>query len=76
MQKKYPALQKPDALEAYKRKWRYMFAYAESGYANAYTALNIWTFARPVCYFTPISCKSMKQLKFTISQCNPVAQGD
>jgi len=47
MQKKYPALQKPDALEAYKRKWRYMFAYAESGYANAYTALNIWTFTRP-----------------------------
>lgn len=48
MQKKYPALQAPEALEAYKRKWRYLFGYAESGFASAYTAVNCWTFSRPV----------------------------
>lgn len=73
MQEKYPALQKPDALEAYKRKWRYMFAYAESGFANAYSAVTMWTFARPVCYFTSIS--RMIQIYYH-SQCNPVAQCD
>lgn len=48
MQKKYPGLCDPHNLEAFKRKWIYMFEYAEAGYARAYTSLNCWTFTRPV----------------------------
>lgn len=43
-----PELAHGDNLEAFKRKWRYMFAYAEAGYARAYTSLNCWTLSRPV----------------------------
>ncbi|OBZ74967.1 Tuberculostearic acid methyltransferase UfaA1 [Grifola frondosa] len=42
-----PQLADPHSLEAFRRKWRYMFAYAEAGYARAYSSLNCWTFARP-----------------------------
>ena len=46
---KFPQLRSDEALQAFKRKWMYMFVYAEVGYARAYTSLNCWTFARPVC---------------------------
>lgn len=45
---RYPALRAEADLAAFKRKWHYMFVYAEVGYARAYTSLNCWTFARPV----------------------------
>lgn len=48
LQDQYPQLKDPHNLEAFKRKWLYMFAYAEDGYARAYTSLNCWTFTRPV----------------------------
>lgn len=48
LQERYPQLRDAGALEAFKRKWRYMFTYAEVGYARAYTNLNCWTFTRPV----------------------------
>ena len=44
----YPQLADAKSLEAFRRKWHYMFEYAAAGYAKAYTALNCWTFARPV----------------------------
>ena len=46
--KEHPQLADPKSLEAFRRKWHYMFEYAAAGYAKAYTALNCWTFARPV----------------------------
>ncbi|KAM5530937.1 hypothetical protein V8D89_015382 [Ganoderma adspersum] len=48
LRERYPQLRDEKALEAFKRKWHYMFVYAEVGYARAYTALNCWTFTRPV----------------------------
>lgn len=48
LQERYPELRDPQALESFKRKWHYMFVYAEVGYARAYTRLNCWTFTRPV----------------------------
>ena len=45
---RHPQLADPQSLEAFKRKWIYMFEYAAAGYAKAYTALGCWTFARPV----------------------------
>ncbi|KAI0365457.1 cyclopropane-fatty-acyl-phospholipid synthase [Pilatotrama ljubarskyi] len=47
LQEKYPELREEAALESFKRKWQYMFTYAEVGYARAYTNLNCWTFTRP-----------------------------
>ncbi|PIL24608.1 hypothetical protein GSI_12492 [Ganoderma sinense ZZ0214-1] len=47
LQERYPQLCDPDNLAAFKRKWHYMFVYAEVGYARSYTALNCWTFTRP-----------------------------
>ncbi|KAL1937279.1 hypothetical protein VTO73DRAFT_13888 [Trametes versicolor] len=47
LQERYPQLRDAAALEAFKRKWQYMFTYAEVGYARAYTNLNCWTFTRP-----------------------------
>ncbi|PCH33071.1 cyclopropane fatty acid synthase [Wolfiporia cocos MD-104 SS10] len=49
----HPQLRDPRSLEAFRRKWRYMFDYAAAGYAHAYTALNCWTFARPEY---PVEC--------------------
>lgn len=49
LQAKYPGLRDEKNLLAFKRKWEYMFVYAEVGYARAYTSLTCWTFARPVC---------------------------
>ena len=48
---RYPSLRSEKNLKAFKRKWHYMFMYAEVGYARAYTSLNCWTFARPVSHF-------------------------
>ncbi|OCH88840.1 cyclopropane-fatty-acyl-phospholipid synthase [Obba rivulosa] len=47
LEEKYPELRKKKNLEAFRRKWMYMFAYAEVGYARAYTSLNCWTWTRP-----------------------------
>ncbi|KAI0748082.1 cyclopropane fatty acid synthase [Daedaleopsis nitida] len=47
MQAKYAFLQDPQSLETFKRKWRYLFVYAEVGYARAYTSLHRFTFTRP-----------------------------
>jgi len=49
--KQHPALADPKSMEAFKRKWIYMFEYAAAGYASAYTALGCWTFARPEYIF-------------------------
>ena len=32
----------------FKRKWEYMYIYAEVGYARAYTSMHYFTFVRPV----------------------------
>lgn len=44
----------PGALEAFKRKWEYLWAYAEVGYARAYTSMHHFTFMRPE--FVSIPC--------------------
>ncbi|KAI0727633.1 cyclopropane-fatty-acyl-phospholipid synthase [Fomitopsis betulina] len=51
--KEHPQLSDPKSLEAFRRKWHYMFEYAAAGYAKAYTALNCWSFARPEY---PVDC--------------------
>ncbi|GBE86996.1 Tuberculostearic acid methyltransferase UfaA1 [Sparassis crispa] len=43
----HPELVDPRNLEAFRRKWIYMFEYAAAGFARGYTALNFWAFARP-----------------------------
>ncbi|KAI0738697.1 cyclopropane fatty acid synthase [Daedaleopsis nitida] len=47
LQERFPQLDDPKELEAFRRKWLYMFAYAEVGFARGYTTLNCWTFTRP-----------------------------
>ena len=54
LRERFPELRSPAGLEAFKRKWLYMFVYAEVGYARAYTSLNCWTFARPVSLSSPL----------------------
>ncbi|KAK0231458.1 CFS1-like protein [Armillaria fumosa] len=44
----------PGALEAFKRKWEYLWAYAEVGYARAYTSMHHFTFMRPE--FVSVPC--------------------
>ncbi|KAF7376718.1 Cyclopropane-fatty-acyl-phospholipid synthase [Mycena sanguinolenta] len=48
IQETYPELHDPPKLEAFVKRWRYMFAYAAVGFARAYTSLMCWTFTRPV----------------------------
>ncbi|KAJ7320737.1 Mycolic acid cyclopropane synthetase-domain-containing protein [Mycena albidolilacea] len=48
LQETYPELHDPLKLQAFVKRWRYMFAYAAVGYARAYTSLMCWTFTRPV----------------------------
>ncbi|KXN84102.1 Cyclopropane-fatty-acyl-phospholipid synthase, partial [Leucoagaricus sp. SymC.cos] len=48
MQERYPMLKDPQLLDAFVKKWLYMFVYAEVGFTRAYTSLNCWTLARPV----------------------------
>ncbi|KAH7890616.1 cyclopropane-fatty-acyl-phospholipid synthase [Phlebopus sp. FC_14] len=47
MQEQYPALKDPKNLEVFKRKWLYIFLYAEVGYVRAYTSLHYFTYTRP-----------------------------
>jgi cyclopropane-fatty-acyl-phospholipid synthase len=47
LQKRYLTLSDPKKLEAFRRKWLYMFVYAEVGFARAYTSVHYFTFARP-----------------------------
>lgn len=44
-----PQLAESNNLDVFKRKWQYMFVYAEIGYAKGYTSMHYFTFARPVC---------------------------
>jgi cyclopropane-fatty-acyl-phospholipid synthase len=44
MAKRYPALRDPAAFEAFKRKWRYLFAYAGAGFAKGYISCHMITF--------------------------------
>ena len=46
--KDFPGVKNIAEFEAFKRKWRYLFVYAEVGFARAYATLCCWTFARPV----------------------------
>ena len=48
LQDRFPLFREPKELEAFRRKWLYMFAYAEVGFARGYTTLPCWTFTRPV----------------------------
>lgn len=50
LQDRFPLFRDPKELEAFRRKWLYMFAYAEVGFARGYTTLPCWTFTRPVRY--------------------------
>lgn len=68
MQKKYPGLCDPHNLEAFKRKWIYMFEYAEAGYARAYTSLNCWTFTRPVSTHSRNSGEFLLKLIFYLGE--------
>ncbi|KAK0448175.1 CFS1-like protein [Armillaria borealis] len=40
-------LEIPGALDAFRRKWEYLWVYAEVGYARAYTSMHHFTFTRP-----------------------------
>ena len=46
--KSYPSLADPAEYATFKRKWEYMYVYAEVGYARAYTSMHYFTFVRPV----------------------------
>lgn len=48
---RHPELANPESLAIFKRKWEYLFFYAEVGYARAYTHYTHFTFVRPVCRF-------------------------
>ena len=56
LQQRHPQLRDPKALEAFRRKWQYLFVYAEVGFARAYATLNCWTFVRPVSTSTETCC--------------------
>ncbi|PFH49416.1 hypothetical protein AMATHDRAFT_4932 [Amanita thiersii Skay4041] len=43
----HPHLANGNNLEIFKRKWEYMYVYAEVGYARAYSSLHYFTFTRP-----------------------------
>ncbi|KAF9260201.1 CFS1-like protein [Marasmius fiardii PR-910] len=45
--KSQPHLAEEGNLDIFKRKWEYMYIYAEVGYARAYTSLHFFTFVRP-----------------------------
>jgi len=48
MAKRYPGLRDPAAFESFKRKWRYLFAYAGAGFAKGYISCHMLTFYK-VC---------------------------
>ncbi|RDB28999.1 Tuberculostearic acid methyltransferase UfaA1 [Hypsizygus marmoreus] len=45
--KNHPELTEGDNLGILKRKWEYMYVYAEIGFAKAYTSCHCFTFVRP-----------------------------
>ncbi|KAF8495089.1 cyclopropane fatty acid synthase [Gautieria morchelliformis] len=45
--KDQPTLKEGDNVNIFKRKWQYMYAYAEAGFARAYTSAYCWTLVRP-----------------------------
>ncbi|KAF8994979.1 S-adenosyl-L-methionine-dependent methyltransferase [Cyathus striatus] len=47
MKTKYPYLQDPQQLNAFIRKWRYMFVYTEMAFSRAHNSLHYFTLARP-----------------------------
>lgn len=51
--KTHPELSNGDNLGILKRKWEYMYVYAEIGFARAYSGLHYWTFVRPEDVITP-----------------------
>ncbi|KAL1680789.1 cyclopropane fatty acid synthase [Schizophyllum commune] len=45
--KDFPSLaNNPGDFDAFKRKWRYLFAYAGAGFARGYITCHMWTFVR------------------------------
>lgn len=44
MAKRYPGLADPAAFESFKRKWRYLFAYAGAGFAKGHISCHMLTF--------------------------------
>ena len=47
--KDFPSLaNNPGDFDAFKRKWRYLFAYAGAGFARGYITCHMWTFVRGV----------------------------
>ena len=48
--KDFPSMTKdPVTFEAFRRKWRYLFAYAAAGLAHGYLTCHMFTFIRTVC---------------------------
>ncbi|KAF8335356.1 CFS1-like protein [Cantharellus anzutake] len=47
LSEQYPELQDPRHLETFRRKWMYLFAYAEAGFSRAYATCHMLTFVRP-----------------------------
>lgn len=45
--KEQPQLSDESSLRIFRRKWEYMYVYAEVGYARAYTSMHYFTFVRP-----------------------------
>lgn len=56
--KAQPQLASKEDLAIYKRRWEYMFVYAEVGFARAYTSMTYWTFVRPVCHLSRLFCST------------------
>ena len=42
----------PVTFEAFRRKWRYLFAYAAAGLAHGYLGSHMFTFTRTVSYLS------------------------
>ncbi|KAJ7738062.1 S-adenosyl-L-methionine-dependent methyltransferase [Mycena maculata] len=47
LQRRYPELNDPHALEMFRRKWHYMYVYMEVAFSRAWLGCITWTFARP-----------------------------
>jgi cyclopropane fatty-acyl-phospholipid synthase-like methyltransferase len=46
--KAHPELSEGQNLDILRRKWEYLYVYAEIGFARAYTSCHNWIFVRPV----------------------------
>jgi cyclopropane-fatty-acyl-phospholipid synthase len=48
--KEFPSMKTdPAMLEMFYKKWRYVFAYANAGFASGYLTSHMFTFIRTVC---------------------------